>query len=80
MYIVHFCYNIYNAFVCVIDLLVVLLLQHFHTALDLAHDHGQHQVAEFLLSKGAKVNRCNKVSMYIQNSNMVYFTSRAVKT
>ena len=31
-------------------------------ALDLAHDHGHSQVAEFLLSKGAKVENCNKVS------------------
>ena len=45
--------------------------------MDLAHDHGHHQVAEFLLSKGAKLNNCKKVSMYIQNSIIVY--CRAVK-
>ena len=45
--------------------------------MDLAYDRGHRQVAEFLLSKGAKVNRCNKVSMYVQNSNIVY--CRAVK-
>ena len=31
-------------------------------ALDLANDHGHSQIAEFLLSKGAKVNNCKKVS------------------
>ena len=31
-------------------------------ALDLAHDRGHSQIAEFLLSKGAKVNNCKKVS------------------
>ena len=31
-------------------------------ALDLAHDHGHSQVVEFLLSKGARVNNCKKVS------------------
>ena len=34
------------------------------TPLDLAHDHDHSQVVEFLLSKGAKVNNCSKVSMY----------------
>ena len=67
----HFCYNIYNAYAYVIDLLFMLLLQHFHTPLDLAHDCGHHQVAEFLLSEGGKVNNCNKVSIYIQNSNIL---------
>ena len=31
-------------------------------ALDLAHVYGHSEVAEFLLSKGAKVNNCKKVS------------------
>ena len=31
-------------------------------ALDLAHDYGLSQIVEFLLSKGAKVENCNKVS------------------
>ena len=31
-------------------------------ALDLANDHGHSQIAEFLLTKGAKVENCNKVS------------------
>ena len=31
-------------------------------ALDLANDHGHSQIAEFLLSKGAKVKNCTKVS------------------
>ena len=31
-------------------------------ALDLAHDHGHSQIAEFLVSKGAKVKNCKKVS------------------
>ena len=31
-------------------------------ALDLANDHGHSQIAEFLLSKGAKLNNCKKVS------------------
>ena len=31
-------------------------------ALDLAYDHGHCQVVEFLLSKGAKANNCEKVS------------------
>ena len=31
-------------------------------ALDLANDHGHSQIAEFLLSKGAKVWNCKKVS------------------
>ena len=40
------------------------LLQDRQTPLDLAHDHGHPQVVELLLSKGAKVNKCKKVSMY----------------
>ena len=31
-------------------------------ALDLAHDHGHSQIAKFLLSKGAIVWNCKKVS------------------
>ena len=31
-------------------------------ALDLANDHGHSQIAEYLLSKGAKVHKCKKVS------------------
>ena len=31
-------------------------------ALDLANDYGHSEVVEFLLSKGAKVRNCNKVS------------------
>ena len=31
-------------------------MQNGRNALDLAHDHGHSQVAEFLLSKGAKVD------------------------
>ena len=31
-------------------------------ALDLAQDHGHSQIAEFLLSKGAKLINCKKVS------------------
>ena len=42
----------------------MLLLQFGYTPLDLAHKHDHCQVVEYLLSKGAKVNRCNKVSMY----------------
>ena len=34
-------------------------------------------MVEFLLSKGGKVKKCIKVSMYIQNSNIMY--CRAVK-
>ena len=45
------------------NLLVVLLLQ-FCTPLDLAHDHNHSQVVEYLLSKGAKVKNCSKVSMH----------------
>ena len=37
-------------------------MYNFCNALDLAHDHGHSQIAEFLLSKGAKVNNCRKVS------------------
>ena len=65
MYIVHFCYIIYIAYVCVIDLLVMLLLQYGHTPLDLAHDCGHHEVAEFLLTEGGKVKNCEKVSIYV---------------
>ena len=36
-------------------------------ALDLAHDHGHSQIAEILLSKGAKVNNCKKVSNNLIN-------------
>ena len=43
------------------NLLVILLLK-YRTPLDLAHDHGHSQIAEFLLSKGSKVMRCKKVS------------------
>ena len=45
----------------------MLLLQFDHgdcTPLDLAHDHNHSQVVEFLLSKGAKVYNCKKVSIY----------------
>ena len=34
----------------------------YFNALDLAHDHGHSQIAEFLLSKGARVHNCKKVS------------------
>ena len=37
-------------------------MHNYCNALDLAHDHGHSQVAEFLLSKGAKVRNCDKVS------------------
>ena len=47
------------------------------TPLHRAHGGDHHQVVEFLLSRGGKVKRCSKVSMYIQNSNIVY--CRAVK-
>ena len=69
--------RILHMYVYVINLLVMLLLQYGRTALDLAYDRGYHKVAEFLLSKGGKVKNCNKVSMYIQTSNIVY--CRAVK-
>ena len=41
-----------------------MLLLKGYTPLDLAHDRDHSQVVEFLLSKGAKVNNCKKVSMY----------------
>ena len=41
-----------------------MLLLKGYSPLDLAHDHNHSQVVEYLLSKGAKVNNCNKVSMY----------------
>ena len=34
----------------------------YFNALDLANDHGHSQISEFLLSKGAKVWNCEKVS------------------
>ena len=34
----------------------------YYNALDLAHDHGHSQIAEILLSKGAKAINCKKVS------------------
>ena len=44
----------------------MLLLQvyDYRNPLDLAHDNNHSQVVEYLLSKGAKVNKCKKVSMY----------------
>ena len=37
-------------------------MHNYCNALDLAYDYGHSQVAEFLLSKGAKVKNCKKVS------------------
>ena len=37
-------------------------MHNYCNALDLAHDYGHSQVAEFLLSKDAKVINCKKVS------------------
>ena len=34
----------------------------YNAPLDLAHDYGHSEVVEFLLSKGAKVKNCKKVS------------------
>ena len=49
-------------------------MYNYCNALDLANDHGHSQIAEFLLSKGAKVHNCKKVSntliilaMYLYN-------------
>ena len=41
-----------------------MFLKDGHTPLDLAYNHGHSQVVEFLLSKGAKVKKCKKVSVY----------------
>ena len=41
-----------------------MLLLQYYSPLDLAHDHNHSQVVELLLSKGCKVKRCKKVSMY----------------
>ena len=37
-------------------------MHNYCNALDLAHDYGHSQIAEFLLSKGGKVKNCKKVS------------------
>ena len=37
-------------------------MHNYCNALDLAHDYGHSQIAEFLLCKGAKVENCKKVS------------------
>ena len=58
---------------CVIDILVMLLLKHDHsTPLDQAYYRGHSQVVKFLTSKGAKAKFYNKVSIYIQNSYILY--------
>ena len=49
-------------------------------ALDLAHDHGHSQVAEFLLSKGAKVWNCKKVSNTLIILAMCLYSYKCVTT
>ena len=51
---------------------LVMLLLKGHTPLDLAHNNNHSQVVEFLLSKGAKVNICNKVSSYMYTYATIY--------
>ena len=46
--------------------------------LDQAHDHGHSQIAEFLLSKGAKVNKCKKVSIILITLAMYLYSYKCV--
>ena len=47
-------------------------------ALDLANDHGHSQIAEFLLSKGAKVHDCKKVSNTLIILDMYLYSYKCV--
>ena len=49
-------------------------------ALDLANDHGHSQIAEFLLSKGAKVHNCKKVSSALIILAMYLYVTEYWKT
>ena len=42
-----------------------MLLLQYYTPLDLAYDHDHSQVVEYLLSIGARIKNCKKVSMYM---------------
>ena len=70
MYIVHFSYIIYIAYVCVIDLLVMLLLQWGYTPLHRAAESGHLQIVKFLHFKGADINSISDVSTYINEYMM----------
>ena len=69
-YVVHFCFITYTAYVCVIDLLVMLLLYQGTTPLHRAAKSGHLQIAQNLYFKGADINSISDVSTYINEYMM----------